>query len=73
MILQSLNKVISRYEKRLEKIRIQLNISQEELPHAASDARVKRRLDITITGTVAATNESITYRDNFFISPLAYN
>lgn len=71
-ILQSLNRVISQYEKRLEKIRIQLGFSQEEIEGSA-DARVKRKMDITITGTVIATNEKITYRDNFFISPLSYN
>lgn len=73
LILQSLVKAISRYEKRLEKVRVQLTITQEEVLEEAADARVKRKLDISIAATVVATNEKITYRDNFFISPLAYN
>lgn len=72
-ILQSLVRAVNRFEKRLEKVRVQLNVSQEEVPDGTADARVKRRLDITITGTMKATNEPVTYRDSFFISPLAYN
>lgn len=72
-ILQSLVRAVNNYEKRLEKIRVQLTVTQEEVSAVTTEARVKKRLDITITGALKATNEFITYRDSFFISPLAYN
>lgn len=72
-IVQSLVRAVQKYEKRLEKVRVQLSVSQEEVSPVNTEARVKKRTDITITGTLKATNEPITYRDSFFISPLAYN
>lgn len=72
-ILQSLVRSIQKYEKRLEKVRVQLTVNQEEVAPVTAEARVKKKLSITITGTLKATNEPITYRDSFFISPLAYN
>lgn len=72
-ILQSLTQTISKYEKRLEKVKVEMNVFQEETPPGAADTRVKRKLEFIISGSVKATNELILYRDSFFISPLAYN
>ncbi|WP_223708300.1 GPW/gp25 family protein [Niabella beijingensis] len=71
-ILLSLGKTISRFERRIEKVKIEMNVHQEENP-SGGDPRMKRRLEFAITAVIAATNEPITYRDGFFISPLAYN
>ncbi|BAV10173.1 Phage baseplate assembly protein W [Filimonas lacunae] len=73
LIIQSLMRAIQRYEKRLEKVRVQLTVSQEEVSDLSAESRVKRKLDIVIAAILKATNEPITYRDSFFISPLAYN
>lgn len=72
-ILQSLVRAVQKYEQRLEKVRVQLAVNQEEITPVTTEARVKKKMSITITGTLKATNEPITYRDSFFISPLAYN
>ena len=72
-ILLSLSTTIARFERRLEKVKIEMNVQQEETFWGVRDPGVKRKLEFTITAVISATNESITYRDGFFISPLAYN
>ncbi|HEX7755806.1 MAG TPA: GPW/gp25 family protein [Niabella sp.] len=72
-ILISIGKTIARFEKRLEKVKVEMNVHQEETPSGTADPRMKRKLEFTITAVISATNEPITYRDGFFISPLAYN
>lgn len=72
-ILQSLSRTISKFEKRLEKVKIEMNVQQEETVFGRKDPGMKRKLEFTITAIISATNEPITYRDGFFISPLAYN
>ncbi|MGJ7030467.1 GPW/gp25 family protein [Niabella hirudinis] len=72
-ILLSLGTTIARFEKRIEKVRIEMQVQQEETPFGVRDPGMKRKLAFTITAVITATNEPITYRDGFFISPLAYN
>jgi predicted component of type VI protein secretion system len=72
-ILQSLLITIQQYETRIENVRIETSLYQEEVRANASNTRAKKRLDVTIHARLKATNEPITYRDNFFISPLSYN
>lgn len=72
-ILLSLGKTIARFEKRIEKVKIEMQVQQEEAPSGTADAGIKRKLEFTITAVITATNEPIRYRDGFFISPLAYN
>ncbi|MCD2423582.1 GPW/gp25 family protein [Niabella pedocola] len=72
-ILLSLGKTIARFEKRIEKVKIEMRVQQEENASGRSDPGIKRKLEFTITAVISATNEPIVYRDGFFISPLAYN
>ena len=51
--------------------RVELLIQQEELPEIKG-RRVKKRIEITITGILQLTNEKFTYRDSFFVGPLSY-
>lgn len=71
-LVQALTDAIKKHEPRLQRIRTELQLQQEELA-ADTNKRIKNRLDITITATISGTNEPITYRDHFFISPLSYN
>lgn len=73
IILQSLLAAVKQYETRIENVRIETTLYQEEVLAHTSNTRAKRRLDVLISATVKATNEPIVYRDNFFISPLSYN
>jgi predicted component of type VI protein secretion system len=72
-IIRSISTTIHQYEKRIEKVKVEMNVMQEEVPDKNTDPRMKRKLDFVITGIIVATNEAIVYRDSFFVSPLAYN
>ncbi|MCH5599223.1 GPW/gp25 family protein [Niabella ginsengisoli] len=72
-ILRSISATINEYEKRIEKVKVEMNVLQEEVPDRNSDPRMKRKLDFQISGVIVATNEPIVYKDSFFVSPLAYN
>ena len=72
-ILQSVLTTVKQYEPRIENVRIDTTLYQEEVVAHTNNTRAKKRLDILINATVKATNEPIVYRDNFFISPLSYN
>jgi len=71
-IKDSLQSSIDHYEKRLGNVRIDLLISQEELMNSKQGARVKKKINITITGLLQSTNEKFMYEDNFFTGPLSY-
>lgn len=72
-LVQALDEAIRTHEPRLEKIRTDLQLHQDELSAAGVKRRVKNRLDITVSGFLKGTNESIVYQDQFFIAPLSYN
>ena len=72
-IVQALDEAIRAHEPRLERVRTELQLHQDELGHAGANRRIKNRLDITVSGVLKGTNEAIVYRDHFFISPLSYN
>jgi phage baseplate assembly protein W len=72
LIRQSLFKSIQQFEKRLDNVRIELLMHQEELADIVKGRRVKKRIDITITGILQLTNEHFIYADSFFTGPLSY-
>jgi phage baseplate assembly protein W len=63
---------IAAHEKRLGNVRVQLVIQQEERSEVRSALRIKKRIDISITGILQMTNENFSYQDSFFIGPLSY-
>jgi phage baseplate assembly protein W len=72
LIKQSLTKSVQQYEKRLYNIKVELMVRQEELKDNLLGHRVKKRMDITITGQLQSTNEHFIYTDSFFTGPLSY-
>jgi len=70
---QSLLQAIRKHEKRLDGIKVDVTVKQEEVSALSMERRVKKRLDIYITGRLTATSEDITFRDSFFVSPLSYS
>jgi hypothetical protein len=72
LIRVSLLNSINDQEKRLGNVRVEIVMKQEEIPAAAAGRRVKKKIDITITGTLKLTNEKFGYRDSFFVGPLSY-
>lgn len=70
---ESLLLAIRKHEKRLDGIKVDVLVKQEEVSALSTERRVKKRLDIHITGRLTATSEDITFRDSFFVSPLSYS
>jgi phage baseplate assembly protein W len=70
-IRQSLLEVVKEQEKRLTNARVEVTLRQEEVPGTAG-MRIKKKIDITVTGQLGLTNERFAYRDNFFVGPLSY-
>jgi phage baseplate assembly protein W len=72
LIRQSLLVSIQEQEKRLGNVRVEIVMKQEEIPAQDSGRRVKKKIDITIIGTLKLTNERFAYKNNFFVGPLSY-
>ena len=72
IIRQSLLQSIQQKEKRLTNVRVDLTLVQQELAGSNGMRRIKKRIDITVTGTLQLTNERIQFRDTFFVGPLSY-
>ena len=72
LIKQSLLSAIAAHEKRLINLRIELLVRHEELLDMERTRRVKKRIEISVSGKINITNEKFDYRDCFFIGPLSY-
>ena len=70
---ESLLQAIRKHEKRLDAIKVDVLVKQEEVNALTTERRVKKRLDINISARLTATSEDITFRDSFFVSPLSYS
>ena len=72
LIRQSLMRSIQEQEPRLGHVRVELMIVQEELAEGANSRRIKKRINIAVTGILNSTNEQLVFRDSFFVGPLSY-
>ena len=68
---QSLLQTIQLKEPRLGNVRVELQLRQGEIP-GTRGKNVRKKIDVTVTGLLRLTNERITFRDSFFVGPLAY-
>ena len=73
LMKESLIKAVRNHEKRLDSVKVEVAVKQEEVAAMAAPSRIKKRLDIHITGRLTATSENIVFRDSFFVSPLSYS
>ncbi len=71
-IKQSLLQALQNYEPRVKALRVEVFIRQEDVQAQATGRQVKKMLDISVTGKLAATMESFNYQDRFFTGPLSY-
>lgn len=71
-IQESLYEALSRHEKRLNALRVNVRIKQEELFGTVQINSIKKRIDIRIKGKVKRTNEDFSYVEYFYIGPLSY-
>lgn len=71
-IKQSLLFSVQKYEPRIQNVKVDVMIKQEELLARINGRHVKKMLDITVTGKLVATKENFIYNDRFFTGPLSY-
>ncbi|WP_010521173.1 GPW/gp25 family protein [Aquimarina agarivorans] len=71
-ISKSISKSLILHEKRLEKIMVDVSVIQDEFKGKTKHNRVKKRVDIKVSGTKKQTNESFSCVESFYIAPLAY-
>lgn len=73
LMKESLTKAVKQHEKRLDTVKVEVTVKQEETVALATTSRIKKRLDILITARLTATSENIVFRDSFFVGPLSYS
>jgi len=71
IIRQSLLQAIQLKERRLGSARVEILLRQEEVP-VTGGRSIRKKIDVTISGLLQLTNERITFRDSFYVGPLAY-
>lgn len=69
-IKQSIIQSVQEHEKRLSKVGVKLLIHQEELSEKKG-RRVKKRIEITITGILLLTNDQFSHDYSFFAGPFS--
>ena len=69
---KSIADVLNKNEKRLERITVKIEISQEEFSQGKNNEikRIKRRLDISVEGFVIKTNEPYFFKESIYVSPV---
>jgi phage baseplate assembly protein W len=68
----SVQNSVQRYEARLEKVKVEVYLKEEELRSKVNGRHVKKRLDVQVSGVIGLTSEAFLYRDNFYTGPLSY-
>jgi phage baseplate assembly protein W len=71
-IKQSVAEIIQKYEPRLERIKVDVTIRQEELPARINGRHVKKRIILQVNGIVKFTRRPYSFTDRFFAGPLSY-
>ena len=69
-VRQSVLQCITRYEYRIEQVKVDIHISQEEL-HSAQLRRLHEKVDIHISAVIIKTREPFLHHEHFYIAPLA--
>jgi phage baseplate assembly protein W len=71
IIIHSIQYAIQRYEKRLQNVRVEVDIKQAEVRDEQSGTRLRRKIDMVITGTIRKNNQMFRFPTGFFIGPFA--
>lgn len=69
-LIESIKQSISKNEKRLKNVSVDLQLEQVEVKVA--NRRVKTRIKLEVNGLIDKTNEKILHQEMFFIGPLSY-
>ena len=69
---ESLQNSIKKFEKRLRLTRLHIDIKQDSVLYYSSAKHVKKRINISIKGSIVKTDEPFEFYEYFYVSPLSY-
>jgi phage baseplate assembly protein W len=69
-LTEALQKTISRHEKRLSDVKVEIGF--EQVLTTVYNRRVKQKILVIIEGTLRKTNEKFSYSEEFYTGPLSY-
>ena len=72
MVIDSLQKQIAAYEKRLTGVVVEVNVKQMPV-NESGNIRLRRRVEIIIQGNLTRSNEPFRFATGFFIGPMAFD
>ena len=72
MVIDSLQRQIASYEKRLVAVVVEVNVKQIPV-NESGNVRLRRRIEIIIQGNLARSNEPFRFATGFFIGPMAFD
>jgi phage baseplate assembly protein W len=70
-VRQSVVNAIQKFEPRLQLADVRVELTEHESRTQQKNLRVRRRVIISITGTLKKTNEKFNFQKSLFISPLS--
>jgi phage baseplate assembly protein W len=68
----SVQQSVQQYEPRLQQVKVEVYIKEEELNTTIYGRQVKKRMEVHLNAVNKITNEPFQYRDSFFTGPLSY-
>lgn len=72
MILNTLKTQLLKYEKRLSKPFVEVNVIQKEY-RLANNTQLRRRVEIVVKGQLSRSNEPFRFQTGFFIGPMLFD
>ncbi len=68
----SVQQAIANYEPRLQLVKVDVFIKEEELNTTINGRQVKRKMDVQVNAVTKLTSEQFSERYSFFTGPLSY-
>lgn len=72
MVMNSLKTQLLKYEKRLSKPIVEVNVIQKEY-RLSNNIQLRRRIEIIVKGQLFRSNEPFRFQTGFFIGPLLFD
>ncbi|MGB4844272.1 MAG: GPW/gp25 family protein [Ferruginibacter sp.] len=72
MVMNSLKTQLLKYEKRLSKPVVEVNVIQKEY-RLAKNLQLRRRIEIVVKGLLLRSNEPFRFQTSFFIGPMLFD
>ena len=72
LVMNSLKTQLLKYEKRLSKPIVEVNVIQKEY-RLSNNIQLRRRIEIIVKGQLLRSNEPFRFQTGFFIGPLLFD